>query len=103
MKKYVKPQMIIEEFRADESICTCTDEYTMLRGYPFNEWYHWTDENGDRAVQRQEIGTTFNPEGRVGESFVVYVGPIGPFDLAHGTIVSTRTRGLVYVTYRNAS
>lgn len=100
MKKYVKPQMIIEEFRADESICTCTDEYTIPRNYPINGWYHWTDENGDRAVQWQEIGTTFNPEGRVGESFVVYVGPI---EIAHGTIVSTRTSGRVYVTYRNAS
>lgn len=110
MKKYVKPQMIIEEFRADESICTCTDRDSIYSFYPlsFGSWHRWTDKNSDRQVQNSadpninEVGDSFDPRRAAPEtSFVIY-GPL--YSGRHGTIEYVEN-GLVGITvyYRNAS
>ena len=111
MKKYVKPQMIIEEFRADESICTCTGTESIRRGYDiigWNTWREWNDgTNGnpkDGHYQAGEEGNSFNPGDYVNSSIEKpFVITSGQDSGKYGTIIDVKRGLAVWVTYRNAS
>ena len=109
MKKYVKPQMIIEEFRTDESICTCAGTYTMRRGSDrLNVWRYWNDTNKDGIYQNGEQGSRFDPEYIADGQETPFVITFGGDDGTYGTIVDTYWERVLLiphlnVVYRNAS
>ena len=110
MKKYVKPQMIIEEFRADESICTCTDEKMLERYVVLRDWREWKDENPKNGkVEENEIGAELDSgDFYIGQQFIVFTRGLFREEIDHGTIINTAWEGgpitgHLNIYYRNAS